>query len=238
MLITMKNALDLSDEAIGLTDVHLLALYMGHGRWSDQRVTGINLTRWSNVTYLSLENQDIPPDEVGRLLDSLAHNQTLTALNLNGVNGMGGYADEDDYFIPALANGKKLAKVIEKHKKLVYLTCKYCHMGMRALTAIGKALEKNTTLTALNLGNNTWWWDEHTDELLSDQNFNATGIKDLAKGLCLHNSTLVYIEILSLRAQHLLLSGSGYAINVYELEEQEQHDLETGSRQNGGLIAK
>ena len=211
--------IDLGDGEIGLSEIYLLALFIGHGRWTDPRISGITLSCWSRVIILSLENIDIPPNETGDLIDSLAENQTLTSLNLNGVNGLGGYADEDDYFIPVVKNGRKLAHLIEKNKKLIYLSSKYCHMGMLALNSIAKALETNKSLTSLNLGNNTWWWDERTDELLSDQNFDPSGIRNIAKSLCLHNTTLVQIEILSLPLQHLFLCGSGYALKVYDIEE-------------------
>ena len=230
----LANVLILADTDNSVTDINvenmsleredcdLLAQWLEYNRWRTD-FNRLQVSVWSNLASLSLKNCVLGHGECEIVLNAIAKTKTLRILDVSG-NCLGGYADEDDYFVPTLRTGKALAKVIEANKNLTWLSAKYCHLGMRTMRSISSALEKNCTLTYLNVGSNTWWWDENTDELLSDQMFDSSGIKSLAAALCTFNQTLVYLELLSTGLYPLLVNGKGNGMGLTQ-EQSEGYTL-------------
>jgi Leucine-rich repeat (LRR) protein len=197
--------LNMEDQSIEDEDVYLLSIWLAYNRWHAQ-CANISTQMYSNLTTLNLQQCTLSHVQCEYILRAVAGSKTLTSLNMSG-NNIGGFADEDDYFVPYIQSGKELANLVGKNKSLTWLSCRYCHMGMLTLCEIAKAMKHNESITYLNLGSNSWWWDERTDELLSDHSFDSTGIFDFAENLCKHNHTLLYTEILSTEFQPLQLNG-------------------------------
>ena len=80
---------------------------------------------------------------------------SLTALDVS-ANQIGGYSDDDDFFIPVMSPGDALSTMLKDNKSITSLKASYCNMGMHAVDGLAKALagdgtENNRTLTLLDV---------------------------------------------------------------------------------------
>ena len=132
---------------------------------------------------------------------------SLTSLDCS-ANQVGGYSNEDDFFIPVLSPGKELTSFIQTNKSLIHLRASYCNMGMNAINELALVLQKeNRTLTNLDISANSLWWDEiHVDELDSDRCFNTTAMLSLAN-MMQDNYTLLNVLVSASKFQPHRICG-------------------------------
>ena len=182
--------------------VALLAFWLFHGRFQDPVIGG---STWISIRSVDISGCNLRCDLCSLLFKSMIDTTpNLTSLNAS-ANQIGGYADEDDFFIPVLDAGKELGNLIMGSKSLVSLSARYCNMGMHSTVAIANALSVNKHLTKLDVSNNSIWWDEKTvDELDSDRSF-SRGALDAIVSACWNNHVLneIIVSVAQLQPNRL-----------------------------------
>ena len=175
---------DTSDELVGGEDLPLLSFWLAYGRFHHE-LRGFSSSVWLAVRSVNIQGCNLPHDQCELLFISMRKSTpSLTDVDCSS-NQVGGYADENDFFIPVLTSGAALAKLLEVNTSITSLKARYCGMGMRTVRAIAEALaDRNRTLISMDIGANSLWWDEvEVDELQSDQCFSRDALDEVIRAL-------------------------------------------------------
>ena len=173
--------IDADDSADELHDgqvVALLSFWMFHAR--SQNLHG-------GSTWLSIRSIDISGCNLEHNImeiffqGMIGTTPSLTSLDVS-ANQIGGYSDDDDFFIPILSPGAALASLLKDNNSITSLKASYCNMGMHAIHGLANALtNSNRSLTVLDVSANSLWWDEiNVDELDSDRCFGTDAMYSIA----------------------------------------------------------
>ena len=172
------TAIDCFDELKDGQIMSLLSYWMHYGR--SENVHGGST--WLNVRSINISGCNLSHKICELFLTGL-HSTTpnLTALNMS-ANQIGGYSDEDDFFIPVLSPGKALVSLLKDNKSITDLRTSYCNMGMNTIQSLTNILTyHNRSVIKLDISANSLWWDEiNVDELDSDRCFDTKAIYQIA----------------------------------------------------------
>lgn len=208
-------AVDSAEELMDGVEMRLLARWLEHGRW-ECPVPGMASSRWSRIRYIDVSGSNLSHDLCGCLFDAIAQTPSPHIMELNvSSNRVGGYADEDDFFIPVPTAGVALANMLSKNRSLTTLHARYIQIGMHTASAIARAIEKdNRSLTYLDVSQNSIWFDEvNVDELESDRHFSREAVDCFSRAIYA-NEVLTRILISSTDFQTDELTGRNLAGTV------------------------
>jgi len=211
------NAIDCSDELADGQIMALLSFWMFHGR--SQNIHGGST--WLSIRSISLSGSNLSHTIMELFFQGLHGSTSLTNLDVS-ANQIGGYSNEDDFFIPVLSPGQALQSLIKDNRSLISLRASYCNLGMNSIHGLATTLNTcNRNLTALDISANSLWWDEvHVDELDSDRCFNTTAMMEIAN-MMQKNHVLQNVVVSAAKFKpHRLCGRKVYTPSSSEIEDE------------------
>lgn len=195
---------DCCDELKDGTVMALLSFWMYHAR-SENVLGG---STWLHIRSININGCNLEHTICELFFKGLSQTTpSLTDLNVS-ANQIGGYSDEDDFFIPVLSPGNALIALMKTNESITSLKASYCNMGMNTITGLSNALAyHNRTLNYLDVSANSMWWDEiNVDELDSDRCFDRTAMYEIA-AMMLRNHCLTHVKVSAVEFKPWRLCG-------------------------------